>query len=649
MARNRFAALIVHDADEGQDLPQAGKEPPVSGTGVATDDGGDAGGGRGEAVAGTHGVEPSGLVAILQTKKLICIDFEATCDELSETHTELLVTRDEQEIIEFPFVVIDVATGTVEHKSQIFVKPERTVITEFCTGLTGITEKSVAQGCSLATAMGRVERYVALAGGEEWCTLVAHGTWDLAVQLRAECHRKGIPLSSWWLRFFDLREVFRWFVGTSSIPTSLLSICRHLGIQLSGRLHSGIDDATTIANAMRKCVGGLLAVKISPRDPFPRPFDLVRDCAAFRAARGTVVRLETLPYDATLANILSWLNENGVPLDPPPRIHRVVYTHTLMASGAAYAELHEHEQAVTLLDAPNLTPMLNKTVFVRPSSGAQLAADRTLPFPPTIDEAEAGGLCFVRIDNIGWATRPPQIEAWSERIADMLPLSLLVSYTIGPSPRPNGVCLVKYPSAVGAARAARKGMSEPLDGRTCRLHIVDEQELAHILRINAWEECTSAHMLIFQGCGVDVSSAAIQKYFSEWGDIMDCCHYVDPVTLKASGCGRIAFKEPARAALVASLDTLPPLGSHNPTVTVIRREFMPQPATVFVRGLKPTTTAQALRRVLGRFGFIIDCVVKQPRCFGFVTFEVPSVADAICAYRPHLEVDGKVVGITMKR
>lgn len=167
-------------------------------------------------------------------------------------------------------------------------------------------------------------RYVALAGGEEWCTLVAHGTWDLAVQLRAECHRKGIPLSSWWLRFFDLREVFRWFVGTSSIPTSLLSICRHLGIQLSGRLHSGIDDATTIANAMRKCVGGLLAVKISPRDPFPRPFDLVRDCAAFRAARGTVVRLETLPYDATLANILSWLNENGVPLDPPPRIHRVV-------------------------------------------------------------------------------------------------------------------------------------------------------------------------------------------------------------------------------------------------------------------------------------------------------------------------------------
>lgn len=207
----------------------------------------------------------------------------------------------------------------------------------------------------------------------------------------------------------------------------------------------------------------------------------------------------------------------------------------------------------------------------------------------------------------------------------------------------------RYPSAVGAARAARKGMSEPLDGRICRLHIVDEQELAHILRINAWEECTSAHILIFQGCGVDVSAAAIQKYFSEWGDIMDCCHYVDPVTLKGSGCGRIAFKEPARAALVASLDTLPPLGSHNPTVTVIRREFMPQPATVFVRGLKPTTTAQALRRVLERFGFIIDCVVKQPRCFGFVTFEVPSVADAICAYRPHLEVDGKVVGITMKR
>ena len=41
---------------------------------------------------------------------LICVDFEATCDELQNGRTELLVTRDQQEIIEFPWVVLDTAS-----------------------------------------------------------------------------------------------------------------------------------------------------------------------------------------------------------------------------------------------------------------------------------------------------------------------------------------------------------------------------------------------------------------------------------------------------------------------------------------------------------------------------------------------------------
>ena len=46
----------------------------------------------------------AGTPTIPPYQYLICIDFEATCDEVSEHHPELLVTRDEQEIIEFPWV-----------------------------------------------------------------------------------------------------------------------------------------------------------------------------------------------------------------------------------------------------------------------------------------------------------------------------------------------------------------------------------------------------------------------------------------------------------------------------------------------------------------------------------------------------------------
>ena len=95
-------------------------------------------------------------------------------------------------------------------------------------------------------------------GGLEHCVLVAHGTWDLGVQLRAECARKGVHLSPWWLRFYDLREVFRWFTRSTAMSSSLTSMCKHIGVPVHGRLHSGVDDATTVASVMHRCLGMLI-------------------------------------------------------------------------------------------------------------------------------------------------------------------------------------------------------------------------------------------------------------------------------------------------------------------------------------------------------------------------------------------------------
>ena len=53
-------------------------------------------------------------------------DFEATCDELSDTHGTLEVARDTQEIIELPWVVLDVAALKVRESCQIYIKPVHT-------------------------------------------------------------------------------------------------------------------------------------------------------------------------------------------------------------------------------------------------------------------------------------------------------------------------------------------------------------------------------------------------------------------------------------------------------------------------------------------------------------------------------------------
>lgn len=41
--------------------------------------------------------------------------------------------------------------------------------------------------------------------------LFLQGTWDLPVQLRKEAAAKGISLAPWWMRFYDLRIVYRWW------------------------------------------------------------------------------------------------------------------------------------------------------------------------------------------------------------------------------------------------------------------------------------------------------------------------------------------------------------------------------------------------------------------------------------------------------
>jgi hypothetical protein len=186
-----------------------------------------------------------------------------------------------------------------------------------------------------------------------------------------------------------------------------------------------------------------------------------------------------------------------------------------------------------------------------------------------------------------------------------------------------------------------------------RVQPIDKHELDFIRNIDVWVECSSANELMFAGVGDRVPVSIIRAYFSKWGDVTDCIHYVDPQTLLGTGRGRVAFKTIESAMAVVSHAALPLLeaaqGAAVPTVTTVRRAVMANPATLFVAGLKPTTTDAMVRRAMSQFGNVIGCVVKHPRCFGFVTFEDPTVADAMAAYRSHPEIDGKVVHVKLRR
>ncbi|XP_045566605.1 ERI1 exoribonuclease 2 [Salmo salar] len=186
---------------------------------------------------------------------LIVIDFESTCWRERNSYG--------QEIIEFPAVLLNTATGEVESEFHTYVQPqEHPILSDFCTELTGITQQQVEAGVPLHICLSRFSRWLqtlehqrgvvfprdqrAPVAEQRPCAFVTWSDWDLGVCLLYECKRKQLHkpavLNSW----IDLRATYRLFYNRK--PKGLNGALQDLGIQFSGREHSGLDDARNTAH-----------------------------------------------------------------------------------------------------------------------------------------------------------------------------------------------------------------------------------------------------------------------------------------------------------------------------------------------------------------------------------------------------------------
>uniref|UniRef100_A0A672GWP4 ERI1 exoribonuclease 2 n=1 Tax=Salarias fasciatus TaxID=181472 RepID=A0A672GWP4_SALFA len=188
---------------------------------------------------------------------LIVIDFESTCWREKNNHS--------QEIIEFPAVLLNTSTGDIESEFHTYVQPqEHPVLSEFCTELTGITQTQVEAGVPLQICLSQFSRWLQnlqLKKGvvfpsnqtrhseplppQKLCAFLTWSDWDLGVCLQYECKRKQLHkpdvLNSW----IDLRSTYRLFYSRK--PKGLNGALQDLGIQFSGREHSGLDDSRNTA------------------------------------------------------------------------------------------------------------------------------------------------------------------------------------------------------------------------------------------------------------------------------------------------------------------------------------------------------------------------------------------------------------------
>ncbi|KAK2918683.1 ERI1 exoribonuclease 2 [Channa argus] len=204
---------------------------------------------------------------------LIVIDFESTCWREKNNYS--------QEIIEFPAVLLNTSTGEIESEFHTYVQPqEHPILSSFCSELTGITQMQVEAGIPLQMCLSRFNRwlqnlqlelgvvfprrqqiYTAPSPSQRLCTFLTWSDWDLGVCLQYECKRKQLHkpevLNSW----IDLRSTYRLFYNRK--PKGLNGALQDLGIQFSGREHSGLDDSRNTAKLAARMMRDGCIMKIT--------------------------------------------------------------------------------------------------------------------------------------------------------------------------------------------------------------------------------------------------------------------------------------------------------------------------------------------------------------------------------------------------
>ncbi|KAM8878602.1 ERI1 exoribonuclease 2 isoform 2-T2 [Spinachia spinachia] len=183
--------------------------------------------------------------------------------------------------IEFPAVLLNTSTGEIQSEFHSYVQPqERPILSEFCTELTGITQAQVEAGIPLPICLSRFSRWLqklqlergvvfsnrpqrspAPSPSQKLCAFVTWSDWDLGVCLQFECKRKQLHkpdvLNSW----IDLRSTYRLFYDRK--PKGLNGALQDLGIQFSGREHSGLDDSRNTAQLAARMMRDGCVMKIT--------------------------------------------------------------------------------------------------------------------------------------------------------------------------------------------------------------------------------------------------------------------------------------------------------------------------------------------------------------------------------------------------
>ncbi|KAI8993661.1 hypothetical protein BDB01DRAFT_337455 [Pilobolus umbonatus] len=321
------------------------------------------------------------LETIVPFDRLIVLHLEATCDENPTNPAAVQVTKENSEIIELTFVVLKSSNMEILHKQQIYVKPERTPLTSFCTEVTGIKWSKLEGQGTLKDAIAELDRYIQKNIEDQKLSFcfVTHGGWVLRIQLPREARDKNIELPPYlsFCRMFDLKqEIQRWQVHHPEVSlrsTSLRDLCEIFHKKRVVDQTVGLNAALTTINIMRYLTG------FRHPDVFVHPIDTNADLKQFKKEESQVIHLAGLPFEVTQGELEAWFSSNGL---RPTTMWMIQPTDNSKPSISGFVIFQQHDDAMRALSL-NGRCLGDRPIEVCPSSSrvVDAAGNMLVPFP----------------------------------------------------------------------------------------------------------------------------------------------------------------------------------------------------------------------------------------------------------------------------
>jgi len=174
--------------------------------------------------------------------KIIVIDIEQTCWASKEEQGE-----QPPEIIEIGLCKLHVDSLEITDKTSWLIKPMKSKISEYCTNLTGITQKNVNGGVIFSHACNKIAKNFGTKNR-------MYGAWgEDRSSISTECERWYIqsPFSD---RYLNISSLFNIMLGLKSAGVSVENALKELGMEFEGRKHSAVDDAYNTARILRSII-----------------------------------------------------------------------------------------------------------------------------------------------------------------------------------------------------------------------------------------------------------------------------------------------------------------------------------------------------------------------------------------------------------